>query len=241
MTGQVRIIGDSHIGALNRAFMAEPDILGDWALSLHPMGASEVSRAPYFEDRDGRILITHENFLKNMTEIPVEGSDYIGVSMPYHTLGMVRRRTQWAKFAPATLGRTDRQPISEAALREILTHWHTYNFQLLELLRDKGIGVFVLEAPKLFAHNPLVNEVGQDIALEIDRISRETVRDHLDAAGIATIPCPECCYDPETGLMLPEFRTLRQDDAHHASTEWGALMLRSVRAHLDETARAAAE
>lgn len=233
MKGRVRVIGDSHIGALNRAFMAEPEILGDWSLSLHPMGVSEASRAPYFEEQDKRIVITHEKFLGKMQEIPLDGTDHIGFSMPYHTLGLIRMQGQWARFAPASLNRTDRHPISMAAMREIVTDWQQFNFALIEAIRKRGIGIFVLESPKLFAHNPLFEKIDSDIILELDRISRNVVRDRLDTMGIATIPCPEQCYDPQTGVMSPDFRTKRLEDAHHASTEWGALMLRSVRAHLD--------
>ena len=82
-------------------------------------------------------------------------------------------------------------------------------------------------------HYPLFDSIEGEILLVVDRIYRPSMREKRDSIGVTTIRCPDECFDAETNLMDPRFRTWRQADAHHASPEGSGMMLSGIRAHLD--------
>jgi len=229
----ILITGDSHLAALDRALKGDDSLCQGHNIRVIPLGNSEASHNPYFQESKNGIDITLDRFQNFITELPpLDGQDKpdtIAVSFLFHTVRFLRHKTLWKSFSPASLGpKSGLHCLSLAALKRMVLNQQQYNLELVNKLQKYVPNVIALEGPRLFAHHPMFKENEQDILMEIDHQYRNIMRKALSEANVTVIGCPEETYDSKTGLMKTSFRPGRSEDYHHGSTEFGAMVLQDL-------------
>lgn len=234
---KILITGDSHLAALDRALSAEQDLTLGHQISIRPLGNAEAMHSLYFKDGNNCIEITLDRFKSRIDQLPPigESPDVVAVSMPFHTLRFLRKKKMWSDYAPASLGKTECHSITNATFKKMVLEQQKYNLEMIQLLQKYVPKVVVLEGPRIFAHHTIFENNDEEVLLEVDRLYRKIMRDELDKLNVSVIDCPVETYSANTGLMNEQYRTHREADYHHASTEFGALTLKSLVGTLDKS------
>jgi len=226
----ILITGDSHLAAIDRALVADSTLAKSHKIHISPLGNSEASHKPYFKDGDNCVEITLSRFKKHLDCLPPKGekTDVIAVSMLFHTLRFLRQSRLWSGFAPASLGKLEFHSLTQTTFRRMVLAQQQYNLELLRKLQKFIPNVIALEGPKVFSHHPALEKGDHGILMEVDRQYRSVIKAELNELNITVVECPTETYSKETGFMKPQYRPKRVEDNHHASTEFGGLILKKL-------------
>ena len=226
---KVLIFGDSHTGSLNAGLRRLKDagaIESDLELSVLPLGGR--FREQFFEERNGVASIADPLVNDRILRLPLEERGVVyGFCGPLHTMRVLWGR-DWQHSAPSHLAKGE-TPVSASLLEKIFAEDQRYILLLLDLLVSRKEKVFVIEAPRLFEHSPVLanGKRRREVVLYLDDAYRRYVRRELASRGVAVVSVPARCIGNE-GLMLVEFRHQVGEDPHHGNSLFGELMVREI-------------
>lgn len=213
---KICITGDSHTGALRNGQLASPDDFAE--IDIRPIGAGHVMLSDFFVDHGGHIEIKADSPFRALTRIPPEPPeadyDWYGYSGPLHTQTVTLDRYFYGRRPP---------PLSRQLIARLLADIKRHQFAFLDALKAQGARVFVLEAPRAFAHHPKIVKWPQRAGL-IEGLARGILKDMLRERGVPVVELDPSWITPD-GLMDARFRNASLADKHHANAEFGRLML----------------
>jgi len=227
---KITICGDSHLSAVYQACESYPEIKKDHTLDFAPFGNSEVSHAPYYEINSEKVTLTAERYRTMVSEVSLaqDSFDVLAISLPFHTLRIVRHARLWKNYALASLNIEDRAALSNATFRAMVLDQQKHNISLVKELTKLGKKVIVIESPKIFEYHVLFESIPKDIALAADNLYRETMNAVFEKMNVDVLPCPAECVQEDEPLMKLEYKPRREGDMHHANSEWGKLVIRDL-------------
>ena len=232
------VTGDSHSAAVKRGLdllIAEGKVPEGFEIDVVGLGGGQHMIESFFEVREGVAFMTHPTFAKRLPVLPVPGADVRGTIYVwcglFHFAKAWRDRT-WLDFRPSTLA-VKGAPLSMALVSEVLLDWVKHCLELLQLVRQSGARVVVMETPRPFRHHWALKHIPAEVVIEVDRHLLGVMARECEVRRLEVVRIPEHCMDEE-GFMRLEWRNEVETDEHHANREFGALMIQELCAYLRE-------
>ncbi len=230
----IRVIGDSHAGWLAFARGGVPDGLtidGNHGLNVAAMAVTRT---------DGGLRL----FADRVPDMPaldivLDAAAPVVFCGPFHTSPVARHPT-WRTHCPWTVvaANPDLCAVSDAALAAAMAPRVTQGWAFLDLARELGIEVVVLEAPRLPRRAIAASGIRADVLAAVDRGCRAVVRRVLDERGTQVIDTPEETHDG--AFLRLEFAMPDETDLHHGNGAYGALAIGTILDHFGIRTRARA-
>lgn len=231
----LRVMGDSHVAALAVGWrdLATHAVKTDLSLSIGYLGSGVYLSSPFFFLGNDEIRWTCEEYAKGFLNLAGrermtrEPGIIYGLCLGFHT-GEIVRLPSWRDFRPWRTSAPTLVPVSDAIVREAVKEYSRYVIEFYDVMLQLEIPFFVIQAPPFRKQHWCIALEGTrpDVAIEIDRLFRETMANELAARGIVNVPPPRITMD-EQGFLLPEYE-IGGDDPHHANGEYGKLMILQV-------------
>lgn len=231
------LIGDSHLGAMKRAFELSPELAAGRPLRFHAFGPGGEATRPFFtvSPSGGHVATTAPRW-RNLTldrqsfAGPEGQGALIALSLPLNT-ARILRTVSWDRHVPWELQLSEAEiPLSRQTVQALIEQDSGHAVAYARAVAALGLSLVVIEGPRCFAHAPYVKRLRPEVCLEIDSRYRVAVGAALTEAGIAVVPQPAGTITPE-GFTDPAFRHENASDAHHANAAYGRQVLRAVLAH----------
>tara|TARA_R110000868_G_scaffold375711_1_gene640383 strand:+ start:24303 stop:25037 length:735 start_codon:yes stop_codon:yes gene_type:complete len=232
MTCHLVITGDSHLAAISQG----AEILDECTtlLSFLPLGGGHLAPQQFFrvDPATRRVEITIDGW--SPVAFPVASADgglltdalYV-VSLPCNTSRFLRDY-DWTTYVPWQFKNSpDEIPLSDAIIEKIICSDAATAVAFVAQLKAVGLDTCVVEAPRYFAHAAHVRSMRPEVCTYLSARFLTFVRDRLHRCGIPVVEQPESTIGPD-GSTLPRYRHPSPEDEHHASAEYGALMLERV-------------
>jgi len=166
-------------------------------------------------DKDGRLL-------------DYDGMSYVSLGFHTHTfLNPKRWRTHalWNTGPARTL-----LPVSEAAFQAMTLDFNRYILDFLSGMKDCGHWIRVIEAPPPSPRFFLLRfGYSMEDVLVMDALFRTTFAEELDKRGISYLSTPPDLI--ESGFLKDSLLASDVNDAHHANSKYGVLMLQHLCRH----------
>jgi len=221
------LTGDSHVWPLYMGCKRLDGIDIEDVVAA-PIGAEVTLRSPFFAVDADRIRVTSDltGVYAPGALIPPEGfqPELCLVSACFHTAHLL-----WKYFARAVPLASYRDgdwlTLSDALIRAIADQGQHYSRLFLSALRNAGLNVLVLEAPRLFRHNPNLAALRPEVVHYIDRLYRARAREWLQSEGFRWVDVPPEMVAGD-GYMLEKYRSEDADDQHHGNGAFGLEMAR---------------
>ncbi|MBF9058679.1 hypothetical protein HKCCSP123_05735 [Rhodobacterales bacterium HKCCSP123] len=228
------LIGDSHIGAMKRAFDGTPGMAGRRKVHFHPFGPGGEAATAFFALSDeGTSVTTRAARWRNLTldrdsfAGPTGQGAIIALSLPMNT-SRVLRGFGWDRHVPWALrGEGDEIPLSDQAVLRIIEQDCGPSVAFARAVASLGLDVIVVEGPRFFAHATYVGRLRREVCREIDRRYRAHVGEALELSGIPVLRQPERTITPD-GLTDEAFRHENPKDTHHANADYGRLVMAAL-------------
>lgn len=233
MTLHVHISGDSHSWILSRgaaSLAARGEASPEGNFSITPMGRGALMLSPFHRVVDGDLQVIKRGDVNLFRSFPGRTGDVVcGICT---TFGGPRVVTQCLTdlFNPAAPP-CEEIPFSDAVRLEVFRETAKHLFNFFEIVRARGVPLFVVEGPRRFPINRPYQKFRPDLAVAVERQYRNYLRLELARCGIPNITLPDDCVG-EDGLMLPAYLSARQDDFTHGNIAFAELMLKRVYAHV---------
>lgn len=234
---QIILTGDSHLGALKRAVMA--DTSGQFAnVTFWPLGRGGLAVTEFFHhDKSARkVTITAEEWAKPIfsnEEVAKLGERVlIAVSLPVNS-SRILREYSWINHVPWRFKQgVAEMALSDAVLEAIFDQDSRNALAFVAALSEIGLDVVVVEGPRFFASSPHLKQTRFEVATGIEDSYRAHVRRRLSQLGIASIAQPTETVAAD-GCTKTSFHHENPKDPHHANAAFGLLMLNDIQRHAD--------
>ena len=227
----VFVIGDSHTGALQRGLdllvQRRPEDARLAALRVKPFGPAHLMCEPFFERAGSSLAMLPPAFRQRVPRIPTP--DVAPGTRPLHALcaplhtARVFRSLDWQRFDPPGVD-AGGAPVSAAMMARLVDDDQRHVKDFVEALQAIELPLVVMEPPRPFAHHPTVQAVGAAKVVAIDAFYRGRMRAWLAGRGIGVVDIPPESVAPD-GLMHAEYRNPSDEDQHHGSPQFGAIMI----------------
>jgi hypothetical protein len=237
----IRIFGDSHVGALLRAWRAGT---AEYDLALARIGAAHhIHKAPaFYEEREGKVYVTKARIAEGLGAMI--GRDYMQAGDALYGLIMgtplarIIRGTSWQSFAPWRIAaECGLQPLSSGLLESYFANELQYVLGFFDALHRCGVRFFVLAGPPPRRNHPAMKRgTSPKVVLEVARMYGEYFRRQLSLRGYPLIEPPAGMTDHD-GFLKAEFESRAKGDHSHANTAYGKLYLAKVFAEAGSMAR----
>jgi hypothetical protein len=231
----LRSMGDSHVAALAAGWqnLAAHPVKADLDLSIGCLGSGVYLPTPFFTLGEDEICWTCEDYAKGFLDISGretlthEPGIFYGMCLGLHT-GEIARVPSWREFCPWRISAPTLVPVSDGIVREAAKEYSRYVIAFYDAMLQLKIPFFVIQAPPFRKGHFCITLEGTrpDVAIEIDRLYRETISGELTSRGIVNVPPPRITMDDQA-FLLPEYE-VGGDDPHHANVDYGKLMIMQV-------------
>ncbi len=231
----LRVMGDSHVASLVQGWhkISMAGIKVDLNVSIGILGSGVYLASQFFLLEEDKIRWTCEDYAEGFLRVSGqqtmthEPSVIYGLCVGFHT-GEIVRVPAWREFRPWRVSAPTLVPVSDGVVRESVKEYSRYAIEFYDAMLRLEIPFFVIQAPPFRKEHWCIALEGTrpDVAIEIDRLYRETIADELAARGIVNVPPPPITMD-DKGFLLPEY-AVGGDDPHHANGEYGELLMKQV-------------
>ena len=243
------LVGDSHVGALVRAYrtgeVAIPDGLAvefcnlggaidliDDFFEVRPRGVRVMSRE--IRAKCSKSLRAKQDpdrsFLSETNFVREDAKTLFGFSVGFHTNDLLTGADDepWSTYAPWSSSLAgERIPLSRGVLRAMARDATANSLAFLLALKERGLRLVVISAPPPTTRYPILKLGYQlDDLLAMDAEIRTEFAESLHANGIDYILPFEGAS--EGGLLREEYLTADERDVHHGNIEYGKKMLEHV-------------
>lgn len=228
----VWVCGNSQSRALRKGLAEMSDPPCD--LRAFVLGNAKYELTDYSKVEDDAVGVTVDEYGKNLereTGKPYfDKSQVWGFCQGTHNARLFRHEF-WNECDPNEIAAPRRRPISLAVLDAIIEA-DQKNIKLFHRrLRETNTPFFVVSCPPPRADHPCVQSGTRiEAVLYIDQRARALMKDHLATLDVQFIDYPPEAATPER-LLKPEFYAADRPgvkDAHHANSEYGAMMMHRV-------------
>lgn len=224
----VRLLGDSHVGALVEAARRDPR-----GAELIAIGANAQHFRNYqffAEDKDGVSLkgVLGERLkARTGTSSMASGTAWV-LQCGTHCAHFFRRPT-WQDYSlVGCSGSIDSHLLSPALLDEMIDADTQRFFSFIEALTRCGVSITVAAAPPpRLDHAALSDAETADTRKAVALRFQQRVLERIRSLRLPVVPAPSAAVDPD-GFLRPEFWSPRAGDQTHANAEYGALMLGQI-------------
>lgn len=230
----LRVMGDSHTTALADGWDLMPVDKRDpsFDVQIRGLGSGKHFHRRYFEPTGPDIRWLVGEYVDNFTALTgrptlsPEDDVLYAMCMSFHTAFIAAKPT-WRTSAPwRVAGKLGLTAVSDAVMGEIAREYARHSLDLFDAMLERNIRFFVICSPPIKTDWRPLQAMSPEVALEIDRLFREAISQHLTARGVQFAPPPRATVAP-SGFLKPEF-AFAEDDPHHANGAYGKLMMADV-------------
>lgn len=228
----VWVCGNSQSRALSKGLTEMSDPACD--LRAFVLGNAKYELTDYSKIEDNAVGVTVEEYERNLereTGKPFFDKAHIwGFCQGTHNARLFRHEF-WYECDPNEIVAPHRRPISLAVLDAIIETDQKHIKLFHRRLNQTGTRFFVVSCPPPRGDHPCIESGARtETVLYIDRRARAQMKEHLATLGVPFIDYPPETETPEH-LLKPEFYAPDRPgvkDAHHANSEYGAMMMHRV-------------
>ncbi|MCW2795600.1 hypothetical protein [Nocardioides sp.] len=231
---KVALTGNSHVWSLRRG--SGPPGLDALVFGL---GNGKYERRPFTHLSEDGVVLDVPQYAEALTRATglraIDTSFVWGFCSVNHNSRLYRDDT-WLAYEPAAIRRGDRVAVSEELLRTMIESDQAGVRALFDHLLEAGVDFFAISAPPPRRDNNGIRKgIRPEVVRYVDRTAREIWATWLDERKIPVLQPPPSTVDDE-GFLLEGYHSevVRNGvpDRHHASAEYGTVVMAQVADHV---------